>query len=111
MNKLIVFMLGSCSTFSIHLGLMYVNWWDMLFTHAMSGWRGGECGDRGLVTTTLERTRKDKVMLYEKGARSTAPFVIDRGVRAKNINCTDVCCTKLCNWVERVTFGLKKQMW
>ena len=36
MNKLIVFMLGSCSTFSIHLGLMYVNWWDMLFTHAMS---------------------------------------------------------------------------
>lgn len=32
-----------------------------------SGWRGGECGDRGLVTTTLERTRKDKVMLYEKG--------------------------------------------
>ena len=95
MNKLIVFMLGSCSTFSIHLGLMYVNWWDMLFTHAMS----------------LERTRKDKVMLYEKGARSTAPFVIDRGVRAKNINCTDVCCTKLCNWVERVTFGLKRQMW
>ena len=63
------------------------------------------------LTTTLERTRKDKVMLYEKGARSTAPFVIDRGVRAKNINCTDVCCTKLCNWVERVTFGLKKQMW
>ena len=35
-DKLIVFMLGSCSTFSIHLGLMYVNWWDMLFTHAMS---------------------------------------------------------------------------
>ena len=28
MNKLIEFMLGSCSTFSIHLGLM--------FTHAMS---------------------------------------------------------------------------
>lgn len=51
------------------------------------------------------------MMLYGKGARSTAPFVIDRGVRAKNINCTDVCCTKLCNWVERVTFGLKKQMW
>ena len=41
-----------------------------------SGWRGGECGDRGLVTTTLERTRKDKVMLYEKGARSTAPLLL-----------------------------------
>ena len=48
-------------------------------TRRESDWRGGECGDRGLVTTTLERTRKDKVMLSEKGARSTAPFVIDRG--------------------------------
>ena len=29
-------MLGSCSTFSIHIGLMYVNWCDMLLTHVVS---------------------------------------------------------------------------
>ena len=36
MSKVIVFMLGSCSTFSIHIGLMYVNWCDMLLAHAVS---------------------------------------------------------------------------